>query len=53
VSKDKIKFISNFSKIVKSPRFDGWTVEFYSRYFDLVGEDLSRLVEDQEALGRF
>jgi hypothetical protein len=29
----------------KSPGLDGWTVEFFLYFFDLVGEDLLGMVE--------
>jgi hypothetical protein len=37
--------LKSFSKD-KSPGPDGWTVEFYLHFFDLVGPDLLELVED-------
>jgi hypothetical protein len=30
----------------KSPGPDGWTVEFFTQFFDLLGDDLLELVED-------
>jgi hypothetical protein len=35
----------------KSPGLDGWTVEFFIHFFDLVGDDLLALVEDSRLRG--
>jgi hypothetical protein len=35
----------------KSPGPDGWTVEFFLHYFDLVGEDLLGMVEESRRKG--
>jgi hypothetical protein len=35
----------------KSPRLDGWTVEFYIHFFELVGDELRDLVEDSRIRG--
>jgi hypothetical protein len=47
----KIIRIKSFSKD-KSPGPDGWTVEFYLHFFDLVGPDLLELVEDSRLQGK-
>jgi hypothetical protein len=36
----------------KSPGPDGWTVEFFSHFFDLVGSDLLLMVEDARIKGK-
>jgi hypothetical protein len=43
--------LKSFSKD-KSPGPDGWTVEFYLHFFDLVGPDLLELVEDNKLHGK-
>ena len=35
----------------KIPDLDGWTVEFYIQFFDLVGEDLLEAIEDSKKRG--
>jgi hypothetical protein len=36
----------------RSPGPDGWTVEFFLQFFDLVGSDLLELVEDSRLRGK-
>jgi hypothetical protein len=43
--------LKSFSKD-KSPGPNGWTVEFYLHFFDLVGPDLLELVEDTRLSGK-
>jgi hypothetical protein len=43
--------LKSFSKD-KSPGSDGWTVEFYLHFFDLIGPDLLALVEDNKIRGK-
>jgi hypothetical protein len=43
--------LKSFSKD-KSPGPDGWTVEFYLHFFDLLGLDLQELVEDSRLHGK-
>jgi hypothetical protein len=35
----------------KSPRLDGWTIEFFLHFFELVGEELLKVVEDSKRRG--
>jgi hypothetical protein len=43
--------LKHFSKD-KSPGPDGWTVEFFTQFFDLLGDDLLELVEDSRIRGK-
>jgi hypothetical protein len=43
--------LNSFNKD-RSPGPDGWTVEFFLHFFDLVGTDLLDLVEDSRLRGR-
>jgi hypothetical protein len=46
VSKEEIiEVLRGFARD-KSPRPDGWTVEFFFKFFDLVGQDLLEMVEE-------
>ena len=36
----------------RSTRPDGWTMEFFAFFFDLVGEDLLEMVEESRRLGK-
>ena len=36
----------------KSSGLDGWSIEFYLAFFDIVGHDLVNLVETSKRLGR-
>lgn len=36
----------------KSPRMDGWSVEFYLQFLDLLGDEMVRLVEEAHITGR-
>ena len=35
----------------KSPGLDGWTIEFYLAFFDLLGQDFLRVVEESRSSG--
>jgi hypothetical protein len=43
--------LENFKK-EKSPGPDGWTTEFFTFFFDLVGSDLLEMVEDTRTKGK-
>ena len=50
-SKEEIlEVLKGFTK-EKSPGPDGWSVEFYLHYFDLVGQDLCDMVEEMRNKG--
>jgi len=48
---DILVSLKSFSKD-KGPAPDGWTVEFYLHFFDLIGPDLLELVEDTRLKGK-
>jgi hypothetical protein len=52
VTLEEIKDIIFHFKKEKSPGPDGWTVEFFTYFFDLVGEDLLEMVEESRRLGK-
>jgi len=39
------------SKNKKSPRSDGWIVEFFSGFFDLIGKDILEVIEESRRSG--
>jgi hypothetical protein len=47
---DLLNILKDFSKD-KSPGPDGWTVEFFLHYFELVGEDLLGMVDESRRKG--
>jgi hypothetical protein len=51
VTTEEIKKVLDLFKRDKSPGPDGWTVEFFSSFFDLVSEDLVQVVEESRNFG--
>jgi hypothetical protein len=51
VSADEIKNVLKLFQRDKSPGPDGWTVEFFSYFFDLVSDDLVQMVEESRMYG--
>jgi hypothetical protein len=51
VDKEELKKVLSNFKVDKSPRLDGWTIEFFSHLFHLVGEDLLEMVEESRLNG--
>jgi hypothetical protein len=51
VNLEEIKAVLSLFKKDKSPGPDGWTVEFFSHFFDLVGDDLLEMVEESRQRG--
>ena len=45
-----LETIKSFKKD-KWPRLDGWTIEFFIHFFDLIKQDLLRMVEGSRMLG--
>jgi hypothetical protein len=48
----ELKSTLSLLKKEKSPGPDGWTTEFFSLYFDLVGSDLLQMIEDSRIKGK-
>jgi hypothetical protein len=51
VTLEEIKDVLTLFKRDKSPGPDGWTVELFTYYFDLVGEDLVQMIEESRKSG--
>jgi len=51
VTTEEIKKVLDLFKRDKSPGLDGWMVEFFSHFFDLVSEDLVQVVEESRKFG--
>jgi hypothetical protein len=51
ITVDEIKDVLAMFKRDKSPGLDGWTVEFFTTFIDLVGEDLVQMIEESRKLG--
>jgi hypothetical protein len=52
VTLQELKEVLDHFKKERSPGPDGWTVEFFSYFFDLVGTDLLQMVEDTRIKGK-
>jgi hypothetical protein len=51
VTVEEIKNVLNKFQRDKSPGPDGWTVEFFTYFFDLVSDDLVQMVEESRLFG--
>jgi hypothetical protein len=51
VDKEELKKVLSNLKVDKSPGPDGWTVEFFKHFFDLVGDDILEMIEESRTLG--
>ena len=51
VDKEELKKIISSLKVDKSPGTDGWTMEFFKHFFDLVGDDILEMIEESRTLG--
>jgi hypothetical protein len=51
VTLEELKVVLSLFKKDKSPGPDGWTVEFFTHFFYLVGEDLLEMVEESRLRG--
>jgi hypothetical protein len=52
VTREELICFLNSYKKYRSPGPYGWTMEFYIEFFDLLGEDLLRVVEEVTIFGR-
>jgi hypothetical protein len=51
VNIEELKEVLHSFKKYKSPSLDGWTMEFFTIFFDLVGNDLLDIVEESRTKG--
>lgn len=51
VSKEELEATIKWFKKDKSPGPYGWTIEFHIAFFDILGDDLLRIVEDCRRIG--
>jgi hypothetical protein len=51
VDKEELKKVLSNFKVDKSPSPDGWTVEFFKHFFDIIGEDLLEMIEESRTKG--
>lgn len=52
VMKEDLEATIKWFKKYKSPGPYGWTIEFYIAFFDILGDDLLKIVEDCKRSGR-
>eukprot|EP00253_Pinus_taeda_P004777 PITA_04777 len=52
VTKEELEVTLKWFKKDKSPGPDGWTIEFYIDFFDILGDDLLKIVEDCRKNGK-
>lgn len=46
IFRGELETVLHWFKKGKSPRPDGWTIEFYLSFYDLIGTDLLNIVEE-------
>lgn len=51
VTKEELEATIKWFKKEKSPRPDRWTIEFYISFFDILGDDLLKVVENYRRSG--
>ena len=51
VSMEELKEVIHSFQHEKSPGTNGWTIEFYLGFFELIEEDLLEVVEESRRLG--
>ena len=52
VTKGEIEGVLKWFKKDKSPGPDGWPIEFFIHFFELIGNDLLLAIEDSRVKGR-
>jgi hypothetical protein len=48
---EEIKLVLNILPKDKIPEMDIWMVDFFLKYFDLIGEDIHEVVEESRSMG--
>eukprot|EP00253_Pinus_taeda_P030670 PITA_30670 len=51
VTAEELEGVLKWFKKDKSPGPDGWTIEFYLAFFDILGQDLLKVVEESRTTG--
>ena len=51
VEKKDIELIIKYMQVNKSPRQDGWTVELFQHFFELMGTVITNVVEESRSQG--
>lgn len=51
VTAEELEGVLKWLKKDKSPGPDGWTIEFYTAFFDVLGQDLLQVVEESRTSG--
>ena len=51
-SKDKLHTVLHSFQKDKSPRLVGWPIEFFLDFYDLIEEDLLRVIEESRSFGK-
>eukprot|EP01018_Ginkgo_biloba_P003770 Gb_15008 [translate_table: standard] len=52
VSKDELQTVLHSFQKGKSPGLDGWTVEFFLGFYEVIEEDLMSVIEESRSSGR-
>jgi len=51
ITMEELESTLKWFKKYKSPGPDGWTIEFYLAFYDLMGRDLLRVIEESRTSG--
>jgi hypothetical protein len=52
VTKEELKVVLGTFKKAKSPSLDGWTMEFFLRFYDFLEDELLRVIEESRRFGK-